>query len=185
VHETLCTGTGLLRTLGSYTRVAWRPVAPGTDVSLAEAVSYRAFSIPTTKGARFGAPVEADGVVGYRITNAHTGRALVYLPGVEALTAPVRAELEGCSCLLVDGTCWRDDELIRLGVAGRTSREMGHVPIAGAGGSLELLSSLSAARRVYVHVNNTNPVLLEDSPERRIVEEHGFEVAEDGLELEL
>lgn len=177
VHETLCTGTGLLRTLGSYTQVAWRPVAPGTDVSLAEGVSYRAFSVPTTKGV-------TDGVVGYRITNAHTGRALVYLPGVEALTPPLRAELEGCSCLLVDGTCWQDDELIRLGVAGRTSREMGHVPIAGAGGSLERLSSLSA-RRVYVHVNNTNPVLLEDSPERRIVEEHGFEVAEDGQELEL
>jgi pyrroloquinoline quinone biosynthesis protein B len=183
VHETLCTGTALLRTLGAFTRVEWRPVAPGRDVPLADGLSYRAFAVPTTKRARFGAGEED--VVGYRITNGRTGRALVYLPVVETLTAPVRAELAGCTCLLVDGTCWRDDELLRLGVARKTAREMGHLPIGGAGGSLEQLSPLPIERRVYVHVNNTNPILLEDSPERRTVEEHGFEVAEDGLELEL
>ncbi|MBO0705480.1 MAG: pyrroloquinoline quinone biosynthesis protein PqqB, partial [Candidatus Dormibacteraeota bacterium] len=185
VHETLCTGTGILRTLGMYTHVEWRPVAPGQDVGLAATMSYRAFSVPTTKRARPGAPDAAGGVVGYRITNGHTGRALVYVPALEALTAPVRAELEGCSCLLVDGTCWQDDELIRLGVAARTARAMGHLPIAGTGGSLEQLSALTVERKVYIHVNNTNPILLEGSPERRAVEEHGFEVARDGLELEL
>lgn len=185
VHETLCHGTGLLRTLGAYTQVDWRPVVPGQDASLAEAVSYRAFSVASTKPARFDGGDAGDPVVGYRITNAETGRALVYLPGVERLTAPVRAELQSCSCLLVDGTCWQDDELIQLGISGRTAREMGHLPIAGAGGSLEQLSSLAVDRRIYIHVNNTNPILLDGSPERRTLEEHGFEVAEDGLELEL
>ncbi|MDR0359473.1 MAG: pyrroloquinoline quinone biosynthesis protein PqqB [bacterium] len=185
VHETLCTGTGILRTLGTYTHVEWRPVAPGADVSLAAAMSYRAFSVPTTKRAGPDAAEVAGDVVGYRITNGHTGGVLVYVPALETLTPPVRAELDGCSCLLVDGTCWQDDELIRLGVGGRTARAMGHLPIAGAGGSLEQLSGLAVERKVFIHVNNTNPILLEDSPERRAVEEHGFEVAEDGLELEL
>ena len=185
VHETLCRGTGLLQTLSGYTHVDWRPVVPGQDVSLADAVSYRAFSVPTTKPARFDGDGIGDSVVGYRIANAETGRILVYLPGVERLTAAVRAELEGCSCLLVDGTCWQDDELIRLGVSGKTAREMGHLPIAGAGGSLEQLAPLPVDRRIYVHVNNTNPILLDDSPERRTLAERGFEVAEDGLELEL
>lgn len=181
VHETLCTGTALLHTLGAYTHVEWRPVAPGREVSLADGLSYRAFPVPTTKRARFGA---GEGVVGYRITNGHTGPALVYIPNAQQLTASVRAHLEGCTCLLFDGTCWQDDELIRLGIAGKTSREMGHLPIAGAEGSLEQLAPLPIERKIYIHINNTNPILLEDAPERRIVEEHGLEVAADGLELE-
>lgn len=184
VHETLCIGTALLHTLGAYTHVEWRPVAPGREVSLADGLSYRAFPVPTTKRARFGTGEGEEGVVGYRITNGHTGPALVYLPNAQQLTASVRAHLEGCTCLLFDGTCWQDDELIRLGIAGKTSREMGHLPIAGAEGSLEQLAPLPIERKIYIHINNTNPILLEDAPERRIVEEHGLEVAADGLELE-
>jgi len=184
VHETLCTGTALLHTLGAYAHVEWRPVAPGREVSLADGLSYRAFPVPTTKRARFGTGEGEEGVVGYRITNGDTGLALVYLPNAQQLTASVRAHLEGCTCLLFDGTCWQDDELIRLGIAGKTSREMGHLPIAGAEGSLEQLAPLPIERKIYIHINNTNPILLEDAPERRIVEEHGLEVAADGLELE-
>jgi pyrroloquinoline quinone biosynthesis protein B len=72
-----------------------------------------------------------------------------------------------------------------LGLAGKTSRDMGHVPIDGPGGSLGLLSPLPIDRKVYIHINNTNPILLEDSPERRAVEQHGLEVAADGLELQI
>ncbi|HEU0028655.1 MAG TPA: pyrroloquinoline quinone biosynthesis protein PqqB [Ktedonobacterales bacterium] len=185
VYETLSTGASLLQTLSAYAHVEWRPVAPGVEVSLADGLSYRAFQVPTTKRARFGSGQGEAGVVGYRVTNGHTGRALVYLPGAQTLTAPVRAQLEGCACLLFDGTCWQDDELIRLGVAAKTSREMGHLPISGADGSLEQLAPLPIERKIYIHINNTNPILLEDAPERRIVEERGFEVAADGLELEL
>jgi pyrroloquinoline quinone biosynthesis protein B len=87
--------------------------------------------------------------------------------------------------LLVDGTCWDDDELIRLGASRKTAREMGHLPISGRGGSLEQLSPLPIDRKIYIHINNTNPVLLEDAPERRALEQHGLEVAVDGLELQI
>jgi pyrroloquinoline quinone biosynthesis protein B len=185
VHETLCTGTALLHTLGAYAHVEWQQVVPGREVSLADGLSYRAFPVLTTKRARFGTEKGEEGVVGYRITNGHTGSALVYLPGAQQLTTSVRAQLEGCTCLLFDGTCWQDDELIRLGVARKTSREMGHLPISGTEGSLEQLAPLPIERKIYIHINNTNPILLEDAPERRIVEEHGLEVAADGLELEV
>ncbi len=185
VHETLSKGTSLLQTLGAYTRVEWRPVATGTEVSLADGLFYQAFQVPTNKQARFGTGEGEEGVVGYRITDGHTGRTLVYLPGAQEITASVRAHLEGCTCLLFDGTCWQDDEMIRLGIASKTSRDMGHLPIGGADGSLEQLAPLPIERKIYIHINNTNPILLEDAPERRIVEEHGLEVAADGLELEI
>lgn len=185
VHETLRTGTSLLPTLDAYARVEWVTVATGVEVSLGDGLSYRAFSVPTNKQARFGTGEGDEGVVGFRITDARTGGVLVYVPGAQQLTESVRAHLEACTCLLFDGTCWRDDELIRPGIATKTSRDMGHLPISGDGGSLEQLAPLTIERKIFIHINNTNPILLEDSPERRIVEERGLEVAEDGLEMEI
>jgi pyrroloquinoline quinone biosynthesis protein B len=184
-RDTLYDGTAVLRTLDAYAPVEWQPVVPEADVPLAGGLSYRAFDVPTTKRARFG-PAEGKGrVVGYRLTDERSGRALVYLPGVQELTAAVRAQLDDCACLLADGTCWHDDELIRLGLAGKTAREMGHLPIDGPEGSLEQLSPLPVERKIYTHINNTNPILLDDAPERRIVERRGMEVAVDGLELQI
>jgi pyrroloquinoline quinone biosynthesis protein B len=183
VHETLRGGTSLLQTLGAYTDVEWRPVVTGTEVALADGLSYTAFSVPTNKRARFETGEGEDGVVGYRISDGN--RVLVYVPGAQGLTPSVRAHLEDCTCLLFDGTCWQDDEMIRLGVASRTSRDMGHMPISGESGSLKQLVRLPIERKIYIHINNTNPILIEDSPERRTVEEHGMEVAFDGLELEI
>jgi len=184
-RDTLYDGTALLRTLEAYCPVQWRPVVPGADVPLGDGLSYRAFDVPTTKRPRFGSGPREGRVVGYRVTDERTGRALVHLPVLQELTPAVCAQLEDCACLLVDGTCWSDDELVRLGRGSRTAREMGHLPISGPGGSLEQLAALPIERRVYVHVNNTNPILLEDSPERRAVEQHGLEVAVDGLDLEV
>lgn len=190
VYDTLCDGTSLLRTLEAYCPVKWQPVVPGACVPLEDGLSYRAFDVPTTKRVRF-SPAGSKGaaisgrVVGYRLADERSGRTLVFLPGVQELTAAVRAELDDCACLLVDGTCWRDDELIRLGLAGKTAREMGHLPISGPGGSLGQLASLPIERKIYTHINNTNPILLEDGPERRIVGQHGMEVAADGLELQI
>jgi pyrroloquinoline quinone biosynthesis protein B len=185
VHKTLCDGSGILRTLERYCPVEWRTVVPGGDFALADGLSCRAFDVPTTKRARFGAGVEHGRVVGYRLTDERSGGTLVYLPGVQSLTPALRAEIEGCDCLLIDGTCWRDDELVRLGLAGKTSREMGHLPIDGPDGSLAQLRSLGVGRTIFVHMNNTNPILLEDAPERRIVEDSGMQVAMDGLEVEV
>ncbi len=185
VHETLCDGSGILRTLERYCPVEWRAVVPGADLALADGLSCRAFDVPTTKRARFGPGADRGRVVGYKLTDQRSGGTLVYLPGVQALTPQLRAEIEGCGCLLIDGTCWRDDELVRLGLAGKTSREMGHLPIDGPDGSLAQLPSLRVRRTIFVHMNNTNPILLADSPERRIVEDSGMEVAMDGLEVEV
>ncbi|MFF4214071.1 pyrroloquinoline quinone biosynthesis protein PqqB [Streptomyces sp. NPDC001796] len=185
VHDTLYDGNSLLRTLLAYCPVTWHPVEPETDVRLAGGLSYQAFDVPTRKRARFGSDdgVGQGRVVGYRLTDERSGRVLVYLPCVQELTPEVRDRLADCACLLVDGTCWDDDEVIRLGRGRRTARQMGHLPIAGPGGSLQHLSPLPVERTIYTHLNNTNPVLLEDSPERRAVERHGMEVAVDGLDL--
>ena len=185
VHKTLCDGSGILRTLERYCPIEWRAVVPGAEVPLADGLSCRAFDVPTTKRARFAPGVDHGRVVGYRLTDERSGGTLVYLPGVQALTPAVRAEIEGCDCLLIDGTCWRDDELVRLGLAGKTSREMGHLPIDGPDGSLAQLPTLGVARTIFVHMNNTNPILLEDAPERRILEDSGMEVAMDGLEVQV
>jgi pyrroloquinoline quinone biosynthesis protein B len=185
VYKTLYDGSGILRTLERYCTLQWQAVVPGVDLPLAEGLSCRAFDVPTTKRDRFGLECGPGRVVGYRLTDVQSGRTLVYLPGAQALTVEVLAEIEGCDCLLVDGTCYRDDELIRLGLGAKTSREMGHLPIDGASGSLARLRSLGARRTIYVHMNNTNPILLAGTPERRLVEDSGTEVAIDGLEVEV
>ncbi|WP_326570414.1 pyrroloquinoline quinone biosynthesis protein PqqB [Actinacidiphila glaucinigra] len=184
-HKTLSDGSGILSTLRHYCTVEWQAVVPGTDLALANGLSCRAFDVPTAKRARFAAEADHGRVVGYRLTDEHTGGTLVYLPAAQSLTAALRTEIEGCGCLLFDGTCWRDDELIRLGPASRTAREMGHLPIDGPDGSLSQLPSLAAGRTILIHINNTNPVLLEDAPERRALRESGIEVATDGLEVQV
>jgi pyrroloquinoline quinone biosynthesis protein B len=188
-YATLTSGTGVLTTLERYCPVEWTRVVPGQDVSLG-GISYRAFDAPTAKHDRFGSDTggrdtDPGRVVGYRLTDEATGAAAVYLPGVQELTPAVLDQLEDIDCLLVDGTCWHDDELIRLGLAQKSAHDMGHLPIGGPGGSLERLSRLRIGRTIYVHINNTNPVLLEDSPQRREVERCGMEVAGDGLEVEV
>jgi pyrroloquinoline quinone biosynthesis protein B len=185
VHRTLCEGSGVLRTLERYCPVEWRAVVPGAEQALADGLSCRAFDVPTTKRDRFDTGTSQGRVVGYRLTDERSGGTVVYLPGVQALTPALRAEIGHCDCLLIDGTCWRDDELVRLGLAAKTSREMGHLPIDGPDGSLAQLPSLDAGRTIFVHMNNTNPILLADTPERRIVTDSGIEVAMDGLDVEV
>ncbi|MBM6621060.1 pyrroloquinoline quinone biosynthesis protein PqqB [Micrococcaceae bacterium RIT802] len=185
VHETLTTGTGILRTLEAYCPVTWQPVVPGSEAALGEGLSYCAFEVPTKKRMRFTGAAPNGRVVGVRITETISRRSLVYLPCVQQLTPEILDELGDCSVLLVDGSFWRDDEMPSLGLANKTSRDMGHVPIEGPGGSLELLSPLSIDRKIYTHINNTNPILLDDSPERMNLDRLGMEVAVDGLEIEI
>lgn len=182
-YEMLRNGTGLLCILEAFCPVNWCEVVPGVETSV-KGLSYRAFDVSPDKTPRFGGGGPGQ-VIGYRVTDERSRRALVYLPGLQALTPEVREELDGCACLLIDGTCWRDDELIQLDLGSKRAHEMGHLPVGGLGGSLETLSSLPIDRKIYVHINNTNPILLEDSPERRAVEESSLEVATDGLEVEV
>ncbi|GJD89756.1 Coenzyme PQQ synthesis protein B [Methylobacterium hispanicum] len=113
------------------------------------------------------------------------GRRLAYIPGCARVTDKLKERIAGVDALLFDGTVLHDDDMIRAGVGTKTGWRMGHVPMRGEGGSVEALAEVALGRRVFVHINNTNPVLVEDSPERAAVEAAGWTVAHDGLTLSL
>jgi pyrroloquinoline quinone biosynthesis protein B len=110
-------------------------------------------------------------------------KSFVYLPGLPAITKAINEFVAGCDCLLVDGTFWSEREMILLGLSKRTAHQMGHLPIDGDGGSLEWLQSLKIPRKIYTHINNTNPILQKNSRERKIVEQAGVEISRDGMEI--
>jgi pyrroloquinoline quinone biosynthesis protein B len=126
--------------------------------------------------------LEASGLV---FRDRAGGGVVTYVPGLARLDDGVLARFAASDLVLVDGTFWRDDELARLGISARTARDMGHVPLSGPGGTLAALAGLERPRKALVHINNTNPILLEDSPERKAVLAAGVEVAYDGLEVDL
>jgi len=109
---------------------------------------------------------------------------LFYAPGLGEIEPHLRPFLAEADCLMLDGTFWTDDELIRLGVSTKRARDMGHLPQSGPGGMLEALKPLRA-RKILIHVNNTNPILDEDGPERTALDAAAVEVAYDGMEVEL
>jgi len=117
------------------------------------------------------------------VTMIRDGARLVYIPGCAVVNDDILARVEGADLLLFDGTVFEDDEMQKAGVGVKTGRRMGHVPISGEGGSLEGFQSVNVGRKAYIHINNTNPILIEGSPERRAVEARGWEVTEDGLEF--
>jgi len=123
-------------------------------------------------GANVGIEISADGA------------RLCFVPGAAAVTQALRTRLERADVILFDGTLFTDDEMIVAGTGEKTGRRMGHMPIDGADGSLQALSGLGK-RRIYIHINNTNPILIDGSAERGRVESAGWEVAADGLEISL
>jgi len=112
------------------------------------------------------------------------GRSVIIAPACAEITDAVRRQLHEADLVFFDGTLFTDDEMIAAGLGEKTGRRMGHVPVSGAGGTLEGLADLPG-RRVLLHINNSNPILLLDSPERRQVEAAGFEIAFDGMEVQL
>lgn len=194
VHKALSDWNPILRTLTAFASVDWQPVRLGEIHPLCAeddddlGLRIQAFSGESTKHLIFapqGSASHPEASVGYRITDATSGRSVAYLPALERITANIQRQLVQADCLLVDGTCWTDDELPGMGIAGKTAREMGHLPLSGDGGSLAQLAALNVGRTVLIHINNTNPLLIEDSPERKQVEALGIEVAVDGMELEI
>lgn len=131
----------------------------------------------------------AEDTIGLRICVSEawntTDRALFYVPGCAALPDHLKRRLDGAGLLLFDGTLWRDDEMIAQGAGVKTGRRMGHISMAGPDGSIAGLADVKIGRKVFIHINNTNPVLLLDSPERAEAEAAGWEIARDGMELEL
>ncbi|KMO13273.1 pyrroloquinoline quinone biosynthesis protein PqqB [Methylobacterium indicum] len=126
---------------------------------------------------------ETESTVGAMIVAG--ARRLAYVPGCARVTDGLKDRLSGVDALLFDGTVLADDDMIRAGVGTKTGWRMGHVPMTGDGGSVAALAEVPIGQRVFVHINNTNPVLVEDSPERRGIEAAGWVVAHDGLALSL
>ena len=129
-------------------------------------------------------PQPADNI-GVLIHDERTGKRLAYIPAAGANSSDVAAAASSADAVFFDGTFWSSDELIALGASTRRAEDMAHWPIGGAQGSLTFLRALPAARRILIHINNTNPILREDSAERAEVSAAGVEVAFDGMELEL
>ena len=115
-------------------------------------------------------------------SKSRVSRRVAYVPAVERLDDKLLAQIEGADVLLLDGTFWSDDELIRVQGSGETAHQMGHIPVEE---SLRVLKNVKVGRRIYVHINNTNPILNESSPEHRAVRAASWEVAEDNWHLEL
>jgi pyrroloquinoline quinone biosynthesis protein B len=124
-------------------------------------------------------------VIGLAIEDTSSGGKLVYAPGVPAIGESLRTAVEEADCLLVDGTFWSDDEPTRMGIASATATSMGHVPVSGPQGSLSWLARLPIEHRVYVHINNTNPMLAERGQESREVTGAGVQVGHDGMVFEI
>jgi pyrroloquinoline quinone biosynthesis protein B len=112
-------------------------------------------------------------------------RKLVYLPGCGRVDDELRREIDGASALLFDGTVWHDDEMAQAGTGAKTGRRMGHLPVSGADGSMESLRNVTSGRRIFVHINNTNPLLIDGSPERLEAEAKGWETGYDGMEFSI
>ena len=150
-----------------------------------------AFAVPAkvplyleTAGEDPGLSEEGDGV-GLEIIDTSNGKSFFFIPGCAAMTDPLRRRLAGSALVFFDGTLWQDDEMIRLGIGAKTGRRMGHMSISGDDGTIAAFRDLGVGRRILIHMNNSNPVLLSDSPERRLAEAAGWEIAYDGMEVRL
>jgi pyrroloquinoline quinone biosynthesis protein B len=176
-------------------QVSWSEFTPGEMFNLADSTGHdsgircRAISL----GEHFPAYVSPErrwqlssreASLGL-IVEAKSGKRLAYMPAVPQITGEVLAEFETADVLLFDGTFWSDDELIRIQGSGQTALQMGHVPMSSSEGSLAKLAHLKRPRRIYIHINNTNPVLNEGGVEHRQVREAGWEIAEDGWQFDL
>jgi len=167
--------------------VARHAVAPGTPFRPAAGLTAELFTVPGKVPLYLerGEPdvgEESGTTVGIEVAAAD--KRLAFVPGAAAMTPALHARLKRAHAVLFDGTLFTDDEMIRTGTGPKTGRRMGHMPIDGESGSLSALAGLNG-RRIYIHINNTNPIHVEGSPERRKVEAAGWEVAADGMEIVL
>jgi pyrroloquinoline quinone biosynthesis protein B len=134
---------------------------------------------------RFASEERSGHTVGLVIRDERSGRSCAFVPGCGGVDDALLERLGAVDLVLFDGTFWTDDELIGLGIGERSAREMDHLPVSGPGGSLEHLRRLPSQHRVYTHINNTNPMLIEDSPERALVEAAGLRIGFDGMRFTL
>jgi pyrroloquinoline quinone biosynthesis protein B len=160
----------------------------GTDLGL----TVEAFAVPgkialfLEKGGEKGNYGSRDGdTIGLQVTATASGKSFFYIPGCAEVDPPLAARIKGASLIFLDGTLFTDNEMVAQGLSQKTGQRMGHISISGPEGSIEALKPLNIGRRIYVHINNSNPVLDENSEARKVAENAGWEVGYDGMEVRL
>ena len=136
-----------------------------------------------SKGANFGTQ-EGD-TIGLKISSASNEKSFYYIPACAKMTSELSEKLKDSELVLFDGTLWKNDEMASSKVGEKTGQRMGHMNNSGKDGSMQAFKDLGVKRKIFIHINTTNPILLEDSKERKIVEENGWEVSYDGMEIEI
>ncbi len=191
VFEDLTSGFPVFTMLDSWNGGIHRHVIP---------IDGRHFAIPTINGIQFTAvplaskappysphrdvPQPGDNI-GILAKDVRTGKTLFYAPGLGEVDQHLISVMAETDCLMIDGTFWTDDELAQVGLSEKTARAIGHLPQSGAGGMIDVLRRLTKPRKILIHINNTNPILVENSAERKILMEEGIEVAYDGMSIDL
>ncbi|MDH5540033.1 MAG: pyrroloquinoline quinone biosynthesis protein PqqB [Rhizobacter sp.] len=191
VEEDLRQGNPVLRVLEHYCGVQRHRIAlDGAEFEVpgVPGLSFRALSL-SSKAAPYSPhrerPVDGDNI-GITVTDQRSGKTLFYAPGLGQITAPVQAAMRAADCVMVDGTFWTDDEMIAMGLSRKTARDIGHLAQSGPGGMVEWLGQLpKSTRRMLIHINNTNPILDEDSAPRAALARAGIDVCEDGMDIRL
>ena len=191
VEEDLSQGNPVFRVLGHYCGVQRHRIAldgqafavPGVAGLTLRAVALASKAAPYSPHRE--APVPGDNI-GMLITDLASGRSAFYAPGLGEITPALFDLMASADAVLVDGTFWTDDEMIGLGLSRKRARDIGHLPQSGPGGMIEWLDKLPArTRRLLIHINNTTPILDEDSDERALLTRHRIEVCEDRMTIEL
>jgi len=190
-YADLTRGNPILQVLSHYCGVDRRRIdLSGDDFSVDGVTGVRWRGLPVaSKPAPYSpnreSPVLGDNVA-LLITSESTRKSVLYAPGLGSMEDHVWEAMQGADCVLVDGTFWTDDEMIRLGLSRKHARDIGHLPQSGPGGMLEWLGRLPAStRKILIHINNTNPILDETSPQRAELRRRGVEVAWDAMEVVL
>lgn len=191
VYEDLTQGNPIFTILGHFCGVSWHqiPTREGNSFQVDDVADMTITAVPLSSKAppyspHRNDPHEGDNI-GIQIEDTRSGKKLFYAPGLAAIEPHLLPYLQQADCLLVDGTCWSNDEMLKLGISQKLSLDMGHLPQSGPGGMIEVLRPLKAQRKILIHINNTNPILREDSSERETLAQENIEVAFDGMDFTL
>jgi pyrroloquinoline quinone biosynthesis protein B len=187
----LTRGNPVLNVLGYFCGVDRRRIDlddTGFTIDKLDGVRWRALPVaskPAPYSPNRDSPVAGDNLA-LVMEDLSTGKTAVYAPGLSGIDERVWSAMKSSACVLVDGTFWTDDEMVHLGISSKRARDIGHLPQTGPGGMMEWLDRLpSATRRILIHINNTNPILNDTSPEAAELKRRGIEVASDGMEIVL
>jgi pyrroloquinoline quinone biosynthesis protein B len=191
VYEDLTTGFPIMNMLAHYCGVQRHRIdlSNGGEFSIPQLAGLRLVAVPLESKAPPYSPHRHDphpgDTIGVLLEDSGSSKRLFYAPALGKIEPHLLALMEQADCVLVDGTFWRDDELISAGISNKRAAEMGHLPQSGPGGMIEVMRGLKKPRKILIHINNTNPILREDSPERALLANEGIEVAFDGMEIVL